>query len=164
MEGTGLEGALCLQSAEPSSWQKGFHGLGSASLCGDRLGKAGEHTDILSLDSQTQAVPSRPGTVCTRLIPRGKDRCPGVPQVAGEAPKFFHQYLQPDGALPPPLGGQQEEGSHACRVRAGSGGVGSHVNVPGRWVSLKPAISRNLQGLAPESQSRTSASLAGLSP
>lgn len=41
VEGTGLEGALCLQSAELSSWQKGFHGLGSASLCGDRLGKTG---------------------------------------------------------------------------------------------------------------------------
>lgn len=54
MVGTGLEGALCLQSAEPSSWQKVLPGV-----CGDCLGKGGAHTSIPSLDSQTQADPCR---------------------------------------------------------------------------------------------------------
>lgn len=77
--------------------------------------------------------------------------------MAGETTKISHQHLQPDGALPPPSGGQQGEESHACRgARAGCGEVGSHVHEPGRWVFLQPAIPGNPQGPGPLRPSKPS--------
>lgn len=139
---------MCLQGPEPSSnsrpkfWvdKKRFHGLGSVlapdmEASWERLGDPTNHSSrALTLTSSPfpWLEPSLPGAACTRFIPWGKDKCPGVPQVAGEAPKISHQHLQPDGALPLPLGGQQGEGSHACGgAKAGCGEVGSYMNVLG---------------------------------
>lgn len=128
---------------------------------GDLPGK-GQGTDPTdpapkSLDSHSQPLAmaglnSWRGAACGRPIPWGKDKCPGVPQVAGETPKISHQHLQPDGALPPPSGGQQGEESHACRgERAGYGGAGRHK--PGAGCSQGSEPLRPLKPSAPSAHS-----------
>lgn len=84
-------------------WQKRLHGLESVSLglvCAWpwlwRLvwKRSGDPTDHASRDLTPTIGPlpwlgnSWPGAAYARHIPWGKDKCPDVPQVAGETPKL----------------------------------------------------------------------------